>query len=279
MSDPHRERLRTYAERWSVVLDESILETRSALVAFGRRGDDPVVLKIIKSRGDEWRSGLVVRAFGGGGMVRALEYDDGAVLLERLMPGSSLVDVVRRRGDDAATSIIGNIIRELSTDSALDGTPTVEDWGAAFERYRETGDGQIPESLVDEGGALFAELCATQRNRRLLHGDLQHTNILFDDRRGWTAIDPKGVIGDPEFEVYAFARNPPLMPHLYSELATLERRLRMLCAEVGLDYERALRWVFAGAVLSAIWGVEDDGRLRDDDVSLTLACTVRPAIT
>ena len=42
----------------------------------------------------------------------------------------------------------------------------------------------------------------------LLHGDLQHYNVLLDKDRGWVAIDPKGVVGELEYEVGALLRNP-----------------------------------------------------------------------
>lgn len=278
MLGPHGDRLRAHAERWGVVLDERTIKTANALIAFGRRAADPVALKIVKGEGDEWRSGEIVRAFGGRGMLRALEFDDGAILLERLMPGESLVDVVLRGDDDEATSIVARIIAELSPDSPPSGVPTLAEWGRSFERYQSSGDDQIPRSVVDEAAAHFAELCNTQKDRRLLHGDLQHTNILFDDRRGWLAIDPKGVIGEREFEVCAFLRNPIQAPRFFTDLTAVERRLRLACDKARLSYERALRWVFAGAILSAIWGVEDDGFVRGDNPSLILARTVRPAI-
>ena len=69
---------------------------------------------------------------------------------------------------------------------------------------------------------MFAELCASQRGVRLLHGDLQHYNVLFDRRRGWVSIDPKGVLGEPEYEIGAALRNPA-RPALYAVRAIVER--------------------------------------------------------
>jgi streptomycin 6-kinase len=276
--DANRDRLHAWAARWDVAVHPSILETTSSLIAFGTRGDDGVVLKVVKRRGDEWHAGRVIRAFDGRGIVRALEVDDGAMLLERATPGVSLVDVVASGDDDRATRIVGNVIRSLSPRDPPDGTASVEDWGRAFEQYRATGDQQIPPRLVAEAHATYADLAASQTNRRLLHGDLQHSNILFDEHRGWIAIDPKGVIGEPEFDVSPFLRNPFQMSHLFNRRDIVERRLRILCDEAGLRYERALRWSFALAVLSAIWSVEDDGVVHDDSPALMLAAALRPSI-
>ena len=202
------DRLRDYGNRWSVTMDEPPLETASSLIGFGIRRGRPVVLKIVKRAGDEWHAGSVTRAFDGRAMVRVLELDAGAVLLERAIPGASLVDVVASGNDDHATSIIARIMRDLSPGEPPSGTLAVEDWGRGFDQYRATGGRQIPSSLVDRAHGLFRELCTSQTTRRLLHGDLQHSNILFDAERGWIAIDPKGVIGEPEVEVGPFLRNP-----------------------------------------------------------------------
>jgi streptomycin 6-kinase len=276
--DSYRDRLRYYADRWRVLIDETSLETASSVTAFGTRGDDRVALKIVKNPGDEWRAGEVIRAFRGRGMVRVLESEDGAVLLERATPGTSLADAIGSWGDDHATSIIGGIMRAFSPGEPPSGTPTAESWGLAFRSYRASGDQQVPGHLVAEAQLRYDELCASQRDRRLLHGDLQHSNILFDQTRGWIAIDPKGVIGEPEFEVGPFLRNPPGAVHHFDNLAAVERRLRGICTEAGLAYDRALHWAFALAVLSAIWCVEDVGVVHADNPALTLAGTLHPAI-
>src|SRR5688572_1087931 len=83
-----RRRVQDRISAWRVVVDR-IAETESSILAFGRREDQPVVLKVIRNRGDEWRAGEVLDAFEGKGVVRVLDYDEGAMLLERLSPGQS----------------------------------------------------------------------------------------------------------------------------------------------------------------------------------------------
>ena len=95
------------------------METESSLIAFGRRGTEQVVLKVVKRPGDEWRSGEVVDAFGGRGTVRSLEHDDGAVLLERIVPGTALIELTTAGDDDAATNVVADVIAQaLTADSA-----------------------------------------------------------------------------------------------------------------------------------------------------------------
>jgi streptomycin 6-kinase len=88
----------------------------------------------------------------------------------------------------------------------------------------------------------------------LLHGDLHHWNILAAGRQPWLALDPKGIVGEPAYEVGALLRNPDLMP-----LQVQERRVDQLTAELGFDRYRILGWGIAQAVLSAWWSYEDHG--------------------
>src|SRR2546426_3674205 len=90
---------------WRVVVERRS-ETEGSFLAFGRRESQRVVLKVLKNEGDEWRSGEVLDAFEGKGVVRVYEYMVGAVLLERLSPGGSLVGMALGGEDDQATDIL-----------------------------------------------------------------------------------------------------------------------------------------------------------------------------
>src|SRR5262249_209867 len=82
---------------------QNTLESQSCLIEVGKRGDQSVVLKVIRQPGDEWRCGEVSAAFGGSGMARVYEYTEGAVLLERLNPGAQLASVALDGRDEEAT--------------------------------------------------------------------------------------------------------------------------------------------------------------------------------
>ena len=263
------DQLRIKAAEWNVTLEET-LETPTSLLGFGVRNGDRVVLKITKQAGDESHSGKVLRAFAGDGAVRVYESETNAVLLERLEPGEQLVNVVKRGDDDAATRILAQVIEKLAHHEAPAECPTVADWGRGFDRYLDRDDQQIPLELVHEARELYLDLAASQRTTMLLHGDLQHYNVLFDNDRGWVAIDPKGVVGELEYEVGALLRNPVELREFYTAPAIINRRLRTLTDLLHLDHTRALNWSFAQAVLSAIWQVEDG-----EQPTLLLAQTLR----
>ena len=271
------DRLVVHAQQWDVVLERTF-ETDSSVLAFGNRESSPVTLKISKHLGDEWHSGDILRAFAGEGMVRVYESVAGAVLLERLEPGNELVEMVREGNDDQATEILADVMRRLANHPAPDGCTSVLDWALGFDRYRTTGDTRIPSALVQKADEIFRSLASSSSRSMLLHGDLHHYNVLYDEKRAWVAIDPKGVVGELEYEVGAILRNPRELPELFASRPVIESRLRILTDALHLDYLRALHWSFAQAVLSAIWDVEDGYEVDAIHPSLILAGTLEPML-
>lgn len=135
--------------------------------------------------------------------------------------------------------------------------PTTADWAkglASLRHHFNGGTGPIPENLVVKAESLYPWLNETVKNPQLLHGDLHHDNILAGRKGTWLAIDPKGVIGEMEYEVISF-----LMNHLpeADPIAAIRRRVDLFVKELHLQRERVLAWAFCHTILSAWWYVED----------------------
>lgn len=272
LGDELKARIAERVKAWGVRPERAVASETSALV-FGTSAGRPVVLKVARGEGDEWRSGELAAAFGGRGVVQVYERVDGAALLERLVPGTPLVSLVVAGRDDEATEILGALLRRMSPDDPPPGCATVEAWGLAFERYIATNDAQIPRELVLNAHRVYSALAAgvPHRNPALLHGDLQHYNVLRDEKRGWVAIDPKGVVGELEYEIGAALRNPIELPDLLASPDVIERRLARFHGALGIDVDRARGWAFAQGVLSAIWTVEDGRNVDAANPGLRLA--------
>ena len=262
------------AQDWNLTVT-STEETPTSFLAFGTRAGVPVVLKVFRPADDARHSSTVLDAFAGRGMVRLLDHRDGSALLERLSPGTPLADLALDGRDEEATEILAAVIREQAeVEAVVTDIPTVEDWGRGFTTYLGSSDSQLDRRLVERSWRWYAKLAASQRRRRLLHGDLQHYNILRDSRRGWVAIDPKGVFGEIEYELGASFRNPGQPPVYYAAREVVEQRLRILSARLDIVSERALAWAYTQAVLSAIWLVEDGIPVASDAPPILLARTI-----
>jgi streptomycin 6-kinase len=272
-----RSRVEDRIRTWRVVVERES-ETESSIVAFGRRDGQPVTLKVVKNHGDEWRSGEILEAFEGKGVVRVYDYAEGAMLLERVTPGYSLASMALEGRDDQATEILADVIKKMSPRMPVKPVLTVQEWAKAFERHGTSANCQIPRDLLAEADLVYSELCSSQSQPRLLHGDLHHYNVLFDSERGWLAIDPKGIVGELEYEVGAVLRNPYEKPKLFTRASTIEKRVEHFALELNLNVNRMLAWGFAQAVLSAIWTVEDGFAVEPSHPWIALAGAIRPML-
>lgn len=270
-ADESRARLQALVDSWGVSVDR-VIRTANSLVALGHRGPQPVALKVSLRRDDERQSGAALDAFEGRGVVRVIEHADSAVLLERLVPGTSLATKVA--DDDRATAIIADVIQRMSSAAVPSTAVPVASLAEAFEQYLNGNARGIPDSLVRRAHQTYLQLCASQETPRLLHGDLHHYNVLFDQHRGWVAIDPKGLVGEPTYELGAALRNPCERPDVFSAPATIERRVHHFAHALGLDPERILAWAFAQAILAALWELEDDGLLTAGRSWVSLAMSI-----
>jgi streptomycin 6-kinase len=258
---------------WSLTPEAAPVQTQTSVVQFVQRGSERLVLKLV-THADEADQHAALAHFAGRGAVRLIDWDGTALLMERALPGTPLVRAVREGRDDEATLIAAEVLAKLHgrAQPPPDGLRTVEGWSEGFERVREAGiERGVELALIDRAERLYAELCASQGVRVLLHGDMQHYNILADDRRGWLAIDPKGVIGEIAFETGALLRNPMGELSLFASPAIVARRTAILAETLGLDRSRILGWAFSQAVLSALWSVEDGGE-PGQGVAMARAC-------
>lgn len=246
------------AARWALTLDAPFPPTPGSpgnFVAPATLPDGaPAVLKVSRFVAETRQEIAALRFWDGIGAARLIDADPelGALLLERVLPGSMLADV----DDAAAIRVTADLLTRLWRPvSALDGLRPLPSWLAAYDRNRmalERGDGGFPTPLFQRADALRRELLETTNDAVVLHGDLHHFNVLRSDRAHWLAIDPKGLVGDRCFDVCQFLVNPGRMA------ATVNRRrLDQFSALLGLDRRRLAQWAFVHAVLDACWDFED----------------------
>jgi streptomycin 6-kinase len=258
--------LEEYAERWQLKLLPPFENLSFHYVAPALRADGtPVILKT-SAFSDEFEHGLAaLRLFNGRGIARLLEWDEEqkVMLLERLQPGTMLESLVPEQ-DEQATSILASVMRQLWRPAPPEHTfPTVEQLGQGLRQLRAHyagGYGPFPPRLVDEAMDLFATLSAWAQENMLLHGDLQHHNILRSGET-WLAIDPKGVVGDPGYEVGALFYNPmPAILEVPNLEQLLARRVAQLSEELGMERARIRGWGLAQCVCNA-WNMVANNQL------------------
>jgi streptomycin 6-kinase len=260
-------RVAEYERLWAIQVGPPFANLSYNYVAPATRADgEQVILKCGMPHPELTSEIAALRLWDGHGCAQliASDLDGGALLLERLLPGTMLLDLT---DDDKTTRIAAQAMRALwrPAPPAPEDTvfPTTARWASGLRRLRATydgGTGPLPADMVIRAEALFLELLASSGAPMLLHGDLHHENILAAERAPWLAIDPKGLIGEAEYEIGALIRNP--LPRLLASpdvTATLARRFDILAETLGFDRQRMIAWSYAQAILSAWWRIEDHG--------------------
>jgi len=250
-------------QEWSLRVGEPLENLSFNYIAPAVRADgSEVILKLGIPNREVATEIEALRLYDGRGCVKLLaaNHNLGALLLEQIKPGTQLLDV---SDDDEATRIAAQVMGQLWQPVPDDHPfPTAARWAQGLERMRKRYDGStgpLPSDLVEKAEALFNELLGAMETLVLLHGDLHHENILCAERAPWLAIDPKGVVGEPAYEVGALLRNIKLQ--LLDRLQPskiLARRVSILKEELGFEQERMLGWGLAQAVLAAWWCLEDN---------------------
>lgn len=250
------------ARRWSLQIGPPFDLSYNYVMPALRSDGSEAVLKLGVPGRELQTEIAALEYYAGRGSARLIDSDaiQGALLLERLSPGMMLSAL---EDDDQATRIAAGVLRELRRKAPyIHNFPSVADWAMGLERLRrrfDGGTGPLPSRLVEEAESLLAELLSSQGEPVLLHGDLHHFNILQHGDR-WLAIDPKGVVGEAEYEIGALLRNPSVERLAGPDAVGFQRRrIEILSDELGYDKPRLRDWAVAQAALSCWWGIEDHG--------------------
>ena len=247
------------ARRWELTSIRPVSNLSYNFVAFAKRGEEEVVLKIGVPRDELMSEMAALDLFNGDGACRLLDRDPqkGLLLLERLNPGGMLSEL---QDDDKRTHIAADVMQKIWRDAPADATfIRLADWFHGLKRIRtrfEGRTGPFPKEILERVESILPELF--EAPSLLLHGDFHHFNILSSER-DWQVIDPKGVIGPAGYEIGPLMLNPwnsPLNTNQFK--VQTERRVGILSERLGWERGFILNWATAHAVLSAWWDFEEN---------------------
>lgn len=249
------------AEHWRLTLFHPFDLSYNYVCPAMRVNGDEVVLKIGLPTAEFESERAALQAYAGRGAVRLLDFSaaHNAMLLERVRPGTMLSETVDDvQCTDIAADVMSRLWRPVPAEHPFVST---REWARGLERLRmqfNGGTGPLPAKLVEKAEGLFRDLFASEGETVVLHGDLHHYNILRGRHQTWLALDPKGVVGEREYETGAFLRNPNLDRLDDKALLRLTlRRIDQLCEKLGFNRQRVAAWCYAQDVLSHWWAIED----------------------
>jgi streptomycin 6-kinase len=191
-----------------------------------------------------------LKIFSEFGAVSLLAKTETALLLKRIMPGSSLKTYLPKRKEEAL-HIICRLMKNLHQAPVPESTifPHIKELLNILDK-----EWSIPQKLIKKARYLKRKLLQEKQSPVLLHGDLHHSNILSDGFKWWV-IDPQGVVGYPINEVWAFIIDP--IPDT-----------QFAADYFKFDVKTVREWYFIHLVLMICWNINDN---QDPSFFLDLA--------
>ncbi|MGF7005852.1 aminoglycoside phosphotransferase family protein [Aminobacter sp. BE322] len=264
---------------WNVRDPELIAETFSSRIWKVRLADGgPAIVKALKpfdDVADELRGAHYLSWRDGVGAIRLLGFEGHDMLLEHA-GDRLLADELNEQGDRHATDIANEVLARLFSPSdappPADLQPLRQRYESLFKKARADRDAGV-DSLYVEAAVIAERLLLNPYELRVLHGDLHHDNILLG-ARGWLAIDPKGLLGDPGFDAANLFYNPLHRHDLSLNPERIAYMAESFARTLGQRPDAILDHAIAWGCLSSSWHAE--GRNVADEASeLAVAAAIR----
>ena len=253
-AESYQERIRIakkYKEKWelSEIEFKSELSSNSLIFHAVSKQSGKVILKILLPDNLD-KEIPTLKLFQGENFCKLYEYslEDRVYIMERIVPADTLYESAPR---NERIKIAGEIFKELhKTDLPDRAFPTYTEWfEAGKEGTKNRKDCEGLNQYLDSAERMLADICKKYSRNLLLHGDLHHENILKNEKGGYTVIDPKGVIGDPVFDLSRF-----ILDEFRDDLTSEPKDViidfvQKLGACAGIPYEILLRCLYIETVI------------------------------
>lgn len=249
------------AQRWSLrVLPPFPVESYSYVAPVICAGGEPAVLKVGVPGYELSCQVEALRHWDGSGICRLLATDaeKGCLLMERVLPGEPLKTIL---DDETVTRVVLEVMQRLWKPAPAQGAfPSLTGWFGDLRKLRARFNGEFgpfPRAMIERAESRYAELTGDGSASMLIHGDMNWGNILRGQRQPWLAIDPKGVVGDPLYDVATFLNDPPEGLARLELRRLFERRVAQVAESLGVSREQVKGWGQAHCVLAGYWTYED----------------------
>lgn len=210
--------------RWEIEIMSPFDLSYNFVAPAKQKDGTELVIKLVVPSEEFLAEVEALKLFNGRGIVKIMDVDSekGILILERLIPGTTLASL---ENDEDSTHIASQVMRKLWMPAPISSLiPTTTQREKELLRiYKDYPEGIDPISI----------------------------DILKE------AIDPKGLIGDREYDVIQFLLNKLPTENL---TAVIDKRINIFVEELGLDKNRILSWGFAHSVLETCWSIEEGNR-------------------
>lgn len=237
-------------------------------IAKALSASQPIVLKIGFDNNAIAQEKEALTYFNGNASILLIDHSDkyNALLLQQAVPGITLTSLYPEKLEFVMDCYVDTMhklhAKHLSNPHHY---RHIKDWLKSIDNVSSE---TLPSLLLKKAIQLKNSLLESSKTLVYLHGDLHHDNILQHENT-WLTIDPKGIVGELEFEIAAF-------DFMYvAELANnvnakeiIESRIELLALKANINAARIKNWVFVRLILMAAWSIEDNS---DPSLAIKLA--------
>lgn len=245
-----------YLEKWQLNNPVIIASTHTSDVYKVKQSDGTwAILKYLNETGrkDEAAGCSLLKWYSGKGSVNLINADEGAHLLE-YADGEELAEWVYNGKDKKATEIICDVVRELHRSNETQIPTSLVSLDVWFRELFSEAKNSSDETII-LAAKTAQYLFETTDLYIPLHGDLHHHNIM-NSKRGWFAIDPKGLVGDPCYDLANFYGNPMGKEDIWLNPERVDMLTETFVNKLGYLRDRIIKFAFIHNVISTVWNGE-----------------------
>ena len=250
--------IKTYTVKWELndLQFVSYFSVNCIFTGYSRQYGD-IVLKIGKPSKQTFAEYQTLIDYKGHRFCKLYDADleNGVLLLENIKPGTRLRE---EKSLETRLDVLCSIYSGLHIEAPdITKYPTYLSWVQRITEYMSNRHDCVELfTYMKMAEKICMELSCQYTKKRLLHGDLHHDNILLGNDWQYHLIDPKGVIGDPIFDIGRFILNEP-----YKETPepseTVKTIIKKLSGKLNLPEAVIMKSFFIEIAMGTCWSVED----------------------
>lgn len=196
------------------------------------------------------------------------DVENGIILEERIHPG---IQLRNEQSLEKRLSVFSSLYKGLHIEPKNPAIyPTYMEWVSRITDYMSRQkDFKELYFYMKKAESICYSLNDLYSKKMLLHGDFHHDNILLNDKNEYSIIDPKGVIGDPIFDVPRFILNEfedTITDDLCRKIVNI---INYFEKSLGIPNEIIKQCLFVEMAMANCWNVESGTAPNLDEVIFT----------
>lgn len=232
--------VKAIAQEWNLSDLKPVDNLSMNYVVSGKQNLREIILKLSLDSDLIYREKTALIAFLEHGAVPVLAHKDKILLLGKLSPATSLKTYLPARKAEAL-KIACKTMQKLhqAPFSKIIHLPSIEERFSLLDKAWP-----VPSDSLILARKCRDHIFSNYHERKILHGDLHHDNILKDGD-SWKIIDPHGVVGFSINEAWAFVQD-------------IEDDIPFIAKYFNFKLEDLQKCYFMHSMLSGLWAIEDN---------------------